>query len=81
MHRQTSQKNIDWGPSEAQLHPMFPCFVFLWVLSALVKFDISDFIDLMKFYLMIIDNRYYRIKTIFGYRLRALPPTHFFYKL
>ena len=35
MHRQTSQKNIDWAPSELQLHPMFPCFVFLWVLSAL----------------------------------------------
>ena len=32
----------------------------------------SDFIDKIKFYLMIIDNRYYRIKLIFGYRLRAL---------
>ena len=75
MHRKTSHKNIDGGPSELQLHPIFPCFVFLWVLSALVKFDISDFIDLLKFYLMIIDNRYYRIILIFGYQLRALLPT------
>ena len=28
---------------------------------------------------MIIDNRYYRIKLIFGYRLRALPYIYIFY--
>ena len=32
---------------------------------------ISDFIDKLKFYLMIIDNRFHRIILNFGYRLRA----------
>ena len=36
------------------------------------KFDISDFIDKLKFYLMIIDNHFHRIISTFFYRLRAL---------